>query len=50
MAKPQQTRFDGAMFRAALAYYGFPADYHRFFTRGESLRRHEVRHASMASP
>jgi hypothetical protein len=38
-----QTRFDGEMFRAALAYYGLPADYHRFFTRGESLRRHEVR-------
>jgi hypothetical protein len=43
MNRMQQTRFDRAMFHAALAYYGLPAGYHRFFTRGESLRRHEVR-------
>jgi hypothetical protein len=42
-----QSRFDGAMFRAALAYYGLPPHYQRCFTRGESLRRHEVRRDSL---
>ncbi len=43
LSKSQQPRFDAAMFRAALDYYGLPGDYNRFFTRGDSLRRRQVR-------
>jgi hypothetical protein len=47
MGVPRQPSFDAAMFRAALAYYGLPANYHRFFTRGPALRRFEERHSFM---
>jgi len=47
MSSFQQTRFDAAMFSAALDYYGLPANYNRFFTSSESRRRREMRYGFM---
>jgi hypothetical protein len=49
MARASQQRFDGEMFRAAVAYYGLPTNYRRFFTPGAFLRRHEVRRGGLTA-